>query len=82
MRRRHTNLEPKPALHPLIEKMINLQNLAEFEAPQYAGLADRIELMILVLSAIASGRLWHWPQTHFQNNLDGKVMGYRDIQYE
>ena len=58
MRRKRTNLEPKPALHPLIEKMINLQNLAEFEAPQYAGLADRIELMILVLSGIASGRLW------------------------
>ena len=58
MRTKRTNLAPELALHPLIGKMIELQNLAEFEASKYANLADRIELMILVLSVNTSGGLW------------------------
>jgi hypothetical protein len=43
MRRKRANLAREPALHTLIEKMIELQILAEFEASKYASLADRIE---------------------------------------
>ena len=58
MRTKRTNLAPDPALHPFIGKMIERQNLAELEASKYANLADRIELMILVLSVNSSRDLW------------------------